>query len=255
MFRILYSDMRKLAHDRGFLATLSVNVFYPLVITLFLMAISQIFYHERLFADQVCFQFQSIAIFLVTAGTLLFTMSEYADGCIRNKIISGAKRSDIFLSAAVMGGFQGVLHSFTGCLTALLIRLLLTGEYQTYTIPEVADYWLITTMACASIGVFTTMLIMIFGGKKASYILGLFIATFMKIMSLSVLDKLYPEKGHCRLTGAKLAVYNFIDRFVPYTQLSFRPHRPFTDYMAGSAGLIILSLVIGLILFNRKELQ
>lgn len=255
MFRILYSDMRKLLHDRGFLATLSVNVFYPLVLTLFLVAISAFFYHEKIMADQVCFQYQSIAIFLITASTLLFTMSEYSDGCIRNKIISGARRRDIFLSAAVMGGFQGVVHSMTGCITALVIRLLFSGEYQTYTIPEIADHWLITTMACISIGVFSTMLIMILGGKKASYIVGLFIATFMKIMSLEVIDKLYPEQGHCSLKGAKLAIYNFIDRFVPYTHLSIRPHRPFMEYLAGSTGLILLSLAIGLILFNQKEIQ
>ena len=123
------------------------------------------------------------------------------------------------------------------------------------TVAELADYWLINTMACVAIAVFSTMLIMILGGKKISYIVGIALAVGFNIFNMEVNDKLYPTQGSCSLSGMKLAVYNFYDRFVPYSYLSMRPHHSILIYLAGAAGMIAVSVIIGMFIFNNKEIQ
>lgn len=47
------------------------------------------------------FNYGTISTFLIFASTLITTTSDYSDGCIRNKIISGASRVNIYLSGAL----------------------------------------------------------------------------------------------------------------------------------------------------------
>jgi hypothetical protein len=165
------------------------------------------------------------------------------------------KRTDAFLSAVCGGMLQGALYTVFACLMSLPLVKVCTTGFVDYSIPEVADYWLIIIMTCMAIGAFSTSLVMIFGGSKIAYVIGLIIAFVMRVLSAQILDKLYPEKGFCTLTGTKLAVYSFIDKYVPYSYLTVRPHYNMSCYVIGCSGMIIISVIIGLLVFNKKELK
>ncbi len=253
MLRILYSDIRKTLLSQAFRICMITNVTYHLLTVIVMKVISECFFHMVMAADDVAFCFTSIAIFLVTASTLI-TVSEFADGSVRNKLISGAKRTDVFFSGVITGMFQGFLHAAAAFLVSAFSVLLLSSGFAGYTVSEMADFWMIITVSCMAIGAFSTALIFCFGGAKISYVVGLAIAFGMKIFTMYVQDKLYPESGNCMLKGAKLICFRLVDRFLPYSYLAMRPHWDFGSYFAGTAGLVVISAVIGAVVFRRKEL-
>jgi hypothetical protein len=255
MFRNLYADTRNIILCRAFRIALGVIAVYQIFHFIIFKALYVFFLKTAMDADTVAFTFPSIAAFLVTAATLFISDREFSNGCIRNKMISGVKRTDAFLSAVFGGMLQGAIYSFFAFCISTIMSLAFTAGFMDYSIPEFANYWLVTTMACMAIGAFSTSMVMSFGGSKLSYVIGLLLAFVLKVTDTFVLDKLYPEKGYCQLTGTKLMVYRFIDRFIPYSYLMERPHYDFASYVIGCGGLVIISTVVGLIIFNNKELH
>ena len=175
--------------------------------------------------------------------------------CIRNKLISGAGRDAVFLSASVTALLQALILSAVALAETVILSLIFTSGTGGMSIAGLADRWLVITLACMAIAVFSTMLIMLLGGNKSAYITGIAVAVCLNIFSLDVMEKLYPESGVCTLTGTKLQIYSFYDRFIPYAYPAYPPHHGMLTYLAGAAGTIALSLIIGLVLFNRKEIQ
>ncbi|MCR5339488.1 MAG: ABC transporter permease [Lachnospiraceae bacterium] len=253
MLRILYSDIRKTILSQAFQGCMVANASYQLLTVIVMKVITEVFFHMNMAADDVAFCFATIAIFLVTASTLI-TVSEFADGTMRNKLISGAKRSEVFFSGLFTGMLQGFLLAASAFLLSTVCSLLLTTGFEGFTVSEMADFWIVITISCMAIGAFSTALIFCFGGAKISYVIGLAIAFGMKVFSMYLQDQLYPESGKCLLKGAKLVSFRFIDRFVPYSYLSMRPHWDFGSYFAGTIGLVAISAVIGAAVFQRKEL-
>ena len=255
MFKVLYADTRKLFFHKGLRECLAAVLLYLLayvaVIKLVLFFVDGEFY-----ADDVYTAYAGLAVLLISGCTLVTTVSDYDDVFIRNKLISGAGRPAVFLSALITGGAQAVLLSMAAFIESLILAGIFTkGGLMTMTVEELADYWLINTMACIAIAVFSTMLIMILGGKKISYIVGIALAVGFNIFNMEVNDKLYPAQGSCSLSGFKLAMYNFYDRYIPYSYLSMRPHHSTLTYMIGAGGMIAVSVIIGLFIFNNKEIQ
>ncbi len=255
MFRNLYADTRKIFFSRGFYAVVLIIFFYQLFASLFDWALTVFLTKGQVASDEIAFMYHSIAAFVVTVSTLLITQRDFEDGCIRNNLISGIKRSDAFISAIVCGMLQGVLLTLVAFVSSMMVLPVLSKGFMDYSIPEVANYWLVITLASMSIGAFSTALIMMMGGKKISYVMGLAVAFLLNILDTNVLDKLYPDKGNCMLTGAKLELYKFIDRFIPYSYLSVEPHWDSASYIIGSTGLILISVVIGLLVFTKKEIR
>lgn len=255
MFRNLYADTRSILFSRSFRFAMIAIVISQVFYFSYVKALYIIFVESQLDADEIAFSFHSIAAFLVTAATLFVTDREFSNGCIRNKIISGVKRFDVFLSAVFTGALQGAIYSMFACLISVVFTCIFTIGFVGYSIPEAADYWLVITMSCMAIGAFSTALVMMLGGNKASYVVGLLLAFAMKLADTHIFEKLYPEKGYCTLTGMKLAVYSFVDRFIPYSYLMMRPHYNMGFYVAGCSGMVLISVIIGLIIFNKKELR
>ncbi len=254
MFRILYSDIRKIFTHWGFKVCLLVNVIYHLFNVIVLKLVSHFAFGAGIDADSVAFTYAGMAAFLVTASTLLTTTSEYTDGCLRNKIISGVKRYEIILSAVIGGMLQGVVHSLVAAFTATVTDAIFTTGFDYYTVSEVADYWLVITIACMAIGAFSTALIMVLGGGRSAYVVGLTVVITLRVLSMRILDKLFPTSGDVVITGKTLSIYRFVDRFVPYLHLATRPHYGFESYLIGGFGLIFISTVISILIFNRKEI-
>ena len=124
MFRIFHADIRKMIHDKGFRTCLMVNILYQFFSVLILKTINILYPKIVLYADAVAFNYGTISTFLIFASTLITTTSDYSDGCIRNKIISGASRVNIYLSGAACGLLHGLIHSVAACITSFLCNLI-----------------------------------------------------------------------------------------------------------------------------------
>lgn len=254
MLKMLYTDMRNILHNKGVKICMAACVVY-LVGCIILSVILLKFFDASMYADEIVKLYPSVSIFVVTALTVTVYISEYTDGIIKNKLCSGAKRSSIFFAAELSSAFT------TFCVTAmiqivmLLVALVFSEGFLNMTASEVAFSYSELLVASMSIAIFSTSLIMIMGGKGASYVIGLGIAFAFKIIDMEVLDKLYPDYGICKLTGTKLKVYTFYDRFVPYAHCSGTPRWDMSSCVAGSLVLIIISLIIGLIAFKKKEIK
>ena len=255
MFRYLYADTRKIFFCRGFYEGVTAIIFYQVFGGFVLWLLTVFLIKGHMASEDIFFSYSTIATFVVTVTTLFVTQGDFDDGCIRNKLISGVKRSDAFLSAIISGMLQGVLLSIVAFVFSLAVLPIFTEGFMSYTIPEIANYWFVITLSSMSIGAFSTALIMIFGGSKISYVVGLAIAFVMRVLDTHVLDKLFPEKGNCTLTGAKLALYKFIDRFIPYSYFSMEPHWDTLSYLVGCLGLILISTAVGLFVFDKKEIH
>ncbi len=254
MFRILYSDLRKILLSKT-LKICFIAIAAYLFANVAILKIVGFYMHISLYADDFISCFPEIAIFLITASTLFLTVTDFSDGCMRNKLISGASRTEIAMSALIGGMFQGLIYSAFACVITVLAGFVFTKDLNSYTLGEYADYWIINSMTCMAIGAFSTILVISFGGKKISYVIGLSFAFVMKVFTMDVISKLFPESGHCVLTGVKLAIYSFSEKYVPYIYQSIRPHHSFLTYFIGCGGLVLISAAIGIIIFNKKEIQ
>ena len=254
MLKLLYTDLRNILYSMGIKLCILASLVY-LVGTVVVSEIILHFFDAQMYADQIVTVYPSISIFVVTAATLLIYIREYSDGIIRNKMCSGAKRTNIFLSAVISSAFIAFMMSAINQIVSTITALVLTEGFYNMTASEIAFSFLDNIIASVAIAVFTTTLIMIMGGKNVSYVIGLGIAFVFKLISMEVLDKLYPDKGLCQLTGFKLSLYTFYDRFIPYAHSDGNPRWGLGSTLAGSLGTIIIAMVIGLIVFNKKEIN
>ena len=254
MLRNLYADTRKTLYSRGFHIGTILVIAFNIVYAIYELILCKIF-GGYITTEELSFAFNGIAIFAVTASTLIIADKDYADGCIRNKLISGVARSETFVSAVFGGMLQGAVYTLVAFLSSNIIALFASSGYLEYTVSEIGTCWLITLMTCIAIGAFSTTLVMVFGGSKIAYVVGLTIAFGMKLLVTVVQDKLYPSNGLCKLKGTKLLIYRCVDSYVPYSYLSAFPHQKFVNYFVGCFGLSALSIVIGLIIFAKKEIK
>ncbi|MBR3575252.1 MAG: hypothetical protein IKN97_08825 [Lachnospiraceae bacterium] len=254
MLKILYSDMRNLLSGRAFRYTALAVAFYNLLAAIVFKIIFR-YMGGELYADELLGIFASLAPFVVTALTLFVFIGNFNDGIIRNKFLSGASRRDIICSALIAGGMGGILITVVSQISAFLWALFFTPGFYGLAADDVADYCLVMILASCALGVFTTMILMILGGTKIAYVAGLAVTFAFKLMTAEVADKLYPESGVSLLTGIKLAAYEFYDRYVVFSYFSEMLRHDFMDYVLGAAGLVVISFIIGSVVFEIKEIK
>ncbi|SEQ91110.1 hypothetical protein SAMN02910369_02671 [Lachnospiraceae bacterium NE2001] len=256
MLKMLYTDFRSALLNRGIQILMLVFSLYIVGYVLIMKIIMSLLdMGLALHADDVMMVYNETSIFVVTAATLIIYVSDFANGIVRNKLCAGAKRSEIFLAAIVNSVFVTLVISVLCQLLEMILALIFSEGIYNVTMSEMAFSLLETTISCISISIFSTAVIMMMGGNYASYVVGLGVAFFFKIFGIEVMRNLYPEEGPVTITGLKLAVYQFYDRYVPYSRCTGNPRWDMTSLLIGCAGLIVISVAAGLIVFNKKELK
>ena len=256
MLRVFYADLRNTLHNRGFLGCCFAMAGYMLFSAILLWVVLHIFLKDgALNGEDVLDSYDSLAGFVITGASLAVFSGDYTSGIVRNKIISGAKRRNIAISAITCGALIGALLCIIYVITGVVLVPFFTEGLRILRVSEAADAFLVFTLASMAVGAFSTMQVLVLGGSKVSYVVGLLTAFFLKIANIEVCEKLYPEKGLCTLQGAKLVLYRAFDRFVPYSHFSLMTRWKFTDYLIGSLSLIVISYFIGIVLFQKKEIK
>lgn len=256
MLKMLFTDFRSTFLSRGIkilMLIFSVYIIGYVIVMKVLLGLLDA--GLELYADEVLMVYNETAIFVVTAATLIIYVSEFANGTIRNKLCSGAKRSDIFFAAIINSVFVAALISISCQILEIILALIFSKGLNNMTLSEAAYSLSETTISCIAIAVFSAAIIMILGGSYASYIVELGVAFFFKVFGLEVATKLYPEKGPVTITGSKLAIYQFYDKYVPYARCTGQPRWDVQSLLIGCAGLMLISIVAGMVIFNKKELK
>ena len=198
--------------------------------------------------------FQYVLLNLISCGVFcpLFLSHEYSDGVLRNKLIVGRNRTQIYLGNLTVNGLYGATATVLGILTGLCVGMPMLkgfGETEPSTLVMYGLFSLITTWACVSLFTMAAMI----GLSQPELLQGGLIwgpdGTFQ------MAD---PAPNPSYISGFKRQVYQFLYELTPGGQCfqiaEMGAETPW--HLPVYAGLFTaLTTGIGLAIFQRKDVK
>ncbi|MCI8992940.1 MAG: ABC transporter permease subunit [Eubacterium sp.] len=217
-----------------------------------------------------------IVIFL-SVFCSLFMGTEYSDGTIRNKIIIGHKRTDIYLSNLLTCLFVSLIMCFAHFAAYLCVGIPLFGFFEIDLKVILLFLFTVMILAFAFSAIFTMIAMAISNKALVSVIcilstfLLIFIGSYLnnRLMEPETYSAYIPaengavseaveEKNPTYLSGKKREVYQFVFDFLPGGQLvqctmmtAVHPYR----LSAYSAVIFAGTTLVGAVLFRRKDIK
>lgn len=207
----------------------------------------------------------------------LFLGTEYSDGTIRNKLVAGHTRSDIYLASYLTCGAASLFLLLAYMLPALLLGIPLFGFFSmaVKTVLLTVLCCFLLTLAYAALLTLLSMLVQNKAIAAVIAVIGVFALLFTAVNINSrlnlpeyyggymingegVLEEMEPTPNPSYITGSKRLVYE--------TALDIIPAGQAIQFSSGTAKnlwrlplyslvIIILSTGTGLFLFQRKEIK
>lgn len=227
--------------------------------------------------DSSFFSYGLLTPVLLAVLTAFFVGTEYSDGTMRNKLIAGHGRRDIYLANLVVCIAAGMLLSLAYLTPHTCLGIPLLGAVQT-DFPTLVLYMGLNGALIAAFASIYTLLAMLCQNKAytvAGCILLVFALLFMGVHIVSALNEpeyyqaySYTENGMTYeedeaknpnyLFGTKRKVYEFLHDFTPGGQVlqlaNMRTESPLQ--LALYDGMIlIVTAVCGMMVFKRKDLK
>ena len=209
--------------------------------------------------------------------TSLFVGSEYSDGTMRNKIIVGHKRCNVYLSNLIVCTTAGILLCIAYIASHICVGIPLLGGFESGfgTIMTYTGLGIALTMASASI---FTLISMLCCNKSYSVAICIILSLALLFAGIRILSALnepeyfgaysYTENGKTieeeaeknphYLTGTKRDVYEFMYDFVPggQTLQISNMKAEHSGHLAIYDSLIfVVTTGCGVFVFRRKELK
>lgn len=227
--------------------------------------------------DLYFFQFINANIVSAAVFCPLFLSSEYGDGALRNKLIVGRTRPQIYLANLTVNCLYGTAACLAAVVTGLCVGVPLLGWFQNAGPGKIMLYVLLalaTTWVCAALYTFLSMVVASRGVAITLCILlafGLILLGQYLYLALSqeeVLTALfYTDTGEMAvseqpnpayLTGFARQVYQFFYELTPggqaYQILGMSAQSPLR--MLGYSGLVfVLVTGLGLAIFQKKDVK
>lgn len=190
---------------------------------------------------------QGIGI-LVSVFFSLFLGTEYGDGTIRNKIVVGHKRSNIYLSSFIVGVVAVTIIYLAGVLTGSVMGILFFDS-PLYDITQIALGGIVGWFACISYIAIFNFIGMLSSNKAGTSILCILTAFILVIVGIVL---------YALLQGTPSATLLFLFEFNPVGQTI----QAMLIDIASPWKLLLYALVlssvltgIGLGLFHKKDLK
>lgn len=227
--------------------------------------------------DLYFFQFINANIVSAAVFCPLFLSSEYGDGALRNKLMVGRTRPQIYLANLAVNCLYGTVACLAAVVTGLCVGVPLLGWFQNAGPGKIMLYVLLalaTTWVCAALYTFLSMVVASRGVAITLCILlafGLILLGQYLYLALSqeeVLTALfYTDTGEMAvseqpnpayLTGFARQVYQFFYELTPggqaYQILGMSAQSPLR--MLGYSGLVfVLVTGLGLAIFQKKDVK
>ncbi len=213
----------------------------------------------------------------------IFIGTEYSDGTIRNKLITGHSRITVYLSNLIVCTVAAFLIHLIYIAVILCLGIPLIGNFQ------ISAETLILSILCslitvAAISAIFLLISMLIHSKAAGAVTTMILAIIFITSSLSIhqmitASEYYPpyvyiddsgevhqmegEKNPAYLTGTKRAVYQALYDFLPSCQfLQFSNESDelikdgkFVLFSANSIVIVTITTGAGILLFRRKNLK
>ncbi len=225
--------------------------------------------------DQYYFHFALWIGFLCTLFSSMFFGTEYSDGTIRNKIIVGHTRADIYMSSLVTT-FTATLLIMSAWLVGALIAVPTLGFWK-MGILHLLEYLLIAVMLVLVFSAICTVVNMLSSNKAITVVisillfLGLTIFANMIYNSLSEpemasgviitangMEMSEPTPNPNYISGVTREIYDFIVDFLPTGQglrmWQLEISNPIRMLLS-SVFITILTTVGGIFAFKRKDIK
>ena len=227
--------------------------------------------------DLYFFQFINANIVSAAVFCPLFLSSEYGDGALRNKLMVGRTRPQIYLANLTVNCLYGTAACLAAVVTGLCVGVPLLGWFQNAGPGKILLYVLLalaTTWVCAALYTFLSMVVASRGVAITLCILlafGLILLGQYLYLALSqeeVLTALfYTDTGEMAvseqpnpayLTGFARQVYQFFYELTPggqaYQILGMSAQSPLR--ILGYSGLVfVLVTGLGLAIFQKKDVK
>lgn len=230
--------------------------------------------------DYHFFTYIIIIAFAVSVFCGFYVGTEYSDGTLRNKIVAGHSRVDIYFANLLTNAAAGCVLYAGYMIAALCAGLLYGGGFQYFKPGEVAVYVLCVYVLMMSLAAIFTMISMLVSNQTAAVLIciGGMLCLFLLSNYLGAnlpVPEVYDEEVWSNgiyypagaqnpfyVGGTKRAVLLFLEDFLPGGQVEqfwalewFRGNMNPRVMFGGSAAFAAASTVIGVLLFRKKELK
>lgn len=255
MINALRVDIRRYLMTKSFLLfALFVAVAQPVFMRLIMMGFG-ISMHLGASVDLNEFSvYSSMASIYLAVLVTMFLHAEAGEGIIRNKMISGKKRHEILLSYCTVNAALAAILQSISVLATVCVGFC-TGSTFDVAMEEVVRFTGISILAGVAISIFYTVLYLCFCTTKAAAALPAVVAIIMKLVLVFVMDALYTTSGVPKVTGTALQVYRCFDRYVAFSHLTGEPRWDNMSYLVGNMVVIVISLVVGILVFRKKDMK
>lgn len=268
----------------GLFRTVRSKLFYILLVLTALTMVYVYYNTYRLqlgpdFSQLDLYFFQFINANIVSAAVFcpLFLSSEYGDGALRNKLMVGRTRPQIYLANLAVNCLYGTAACLAAVVTGLCVGVPLLGWFQNAGPGKIMLYVLLalaTTWVCAALYTFLSMVVASRGVAITLCVLlafGLILLGQYLYLALSqeevVTTFFYTDTGEMAvseqlnpayLTGFARQVYQFFYELTPggqaYQILGMSAQSPLR--MLGYSGLVfVLVTGLGLVIFQKKDVK
>jgi len=225
--------------------------------------------------DQYYFHFALVIGFFCTLFSSMFFGTEYSDGTIRNKIIVGHTRADIYMSGLITT-FTATLLIMSAWLVGALIAVPTLGFWKMGVV-HMLGYLLIAVMFVLAFSAICTVVNILSSNKAITVVtcilvfLGLLIFASMLYNRLSEpemasgvqltangLEMAEPTPNPKYVTGLTREIYDFIVDFLPAGQglkmWQLEINKP-VRMIISSVFITVLTTAVGIFAFKRKNIK
>ena len=276
MRKLLRANFSRLLHDRTFRLLTALTVFFRV----FMTVVNAINVHREGAVWVMDFRLLNCAILcpiLTSVLVALFVGSDYSGGTLRNKLIAGHRRGNIYLANLITCCCAGIILTIAFVVPQGALGLLLGEQIQS----APAKLLMYVALSLALMFAFTalfTLIAMLCQNKSytvAGCILLVFVLLFFGVYITSALNEpeylagySYTENGVTvekpetknpnYVSGTKRQVYEFMQDFTPGGQMlqisDMDAEEPAT--LALYDGIILLAVTgVGTVFFRRKDLK
>lgn len=276
MRKLLKANFSRLRHDRVFWLLAALMVFFGAS-----MAIVNAVNIRREGAvwmmDFSLLTYTTLAPILTSVLVALFAGSDYSGETLRNKLIAGHRRGNIYLANLITCCCAGLLLCFAFVIPQGVLGPLLGGQIQS-TPMKLLMYGALSLVLMIAFTALFTLIVMLCQNKShtvAECILLVFVLIFLGVYITSALNEpeylagySYTENGVTveepetknpnYISGTKRQVYEFMQDFTPGGQM-LRISDMDTEKPAMLAlydGIILLAATgLGMVFFRRRDLK
>ncbi|MDE6203583.1 MAG: ABC transporter permease, partial [Lachnospiraceae bacterium] len=230
--------------------------------------------------DESFFSYTSFMVILFSAFCSLFIGTEYNDGTIRNKLIVGHKRMDIYLSNLTACIIAGVIMCIAYLIPYLITGIPLLGFFI---VDNISTIWiflgcnLVLLIALAAIFTLVSMLNQNKALSAVICILGLFVLLMLGAMIEDGLNQpeyfedyayMDPETKELVIVpstanpyyirGTQRQIYEFLSDFLPGSQIIrlSAMDAPSPEILAMYSGIIAVATTsLGIFFFGKEDIK